>query len=288
MIWAVVSKSEMEGYNIPPVFQYYREVIGKDNIKLAIVDEDDALGFIHKNDVVLLRTASTSLISTILDKGVKTTAENPETYELANDKSEVGKILMLNGIRVPKQYSVSPDNHKGMFFVKPRFGGESFGITAQNICRTWDDIDAVSKKIFSECRQSALVEDYIDGIDCTVACYVDHSRIRTHAIAIECDEVGGVQTYHGKFAYNEYCHALTGKDKDRICELSVKAFKTLGIRHHARFDFRKDVNGEFYLIDVNLIPGLGPSAHFSKCLLLTENISYTDTIKAVIRSASYM
>lgn len=286
MIWAVVSKSEMEGYDIPPVFQYYREVVGKENIRLAVVSEDDPLCFIQEDDVVLLRTASNPLIKTILDKKVKTTAEKHEIYNLANDKFQLSKFLTKNGVLVPKQYDHEPRNYDNAFFVKPRFGSESFGISSHNICATWRYVERVSKSITDQCGQPVVIEDFIDGVDCTVACYATPSGIKTHAIIVECEETGGIQTHTGKFAYNEYCHAITGNDNDRICDISRNIFKILGIKHHARIDFRKGLDGKFYLIDVNLIPGLGPSAHFSKCLLLTENISYSDAINAVLQSAS--
>ena len=86
MIWAIVTKEEMEGYKIPPVFQYYREVVGKENIKLAVVDEDDKLEFLEEDDIVLLRTASERIISKIQEKKIKTTAEDFSTYELVKDK----------------------------------------------------------------------------------------------------------------------------------------------------------------------------------------------------------
>lgn len=82
MIWSITSKEEMENYGISSVFKYYREALGKDNVKLAVVDENDKLDFLQKEDVALLRTASESLIKTIRAKGVKTTAEDFSKYEL--------------------------------------------------------------------------------------------------------------------------------------------------------------------------------------------------------------
>ena len=133
----------------------------------------------------------------------------------------------------------------------------------------------------------SIVEDFIEGTDCTVACYYspEDNEIKTHAIMVECDEVGGIQTHKGKFDYNEYCYALKGDIGRNVCEISKKVFDILRIKHHARIDYRVSSDGKPYLIDVNLLPGLGPSAHFSKCLLLTENISYADTIKAIIKSS---
>ena len=93
MIWTIVSKAEMEGYAIPPVFQYYREVVGRENIRLTIVDEDDPLDFVEEKDIVLLRTASRSLIETIEGKGVATTAEHYSVYQKASDKAELARLL---------------------------------------------------------------------------------------------------------------------------------------------------------------------------------------------------
>lgn len=139
-----------------------------------------------------------------------------------------------------------------------------------------------------EYDKEVVIEEFIDGVDCTVACYYDPETesVKTYAIQVECDEVGGIQTHKGKFEYNEYCSALDDETNERVCEISKDVFHLLKIKHHARIDFRKADDGKLYLIDVNLLPGLGPSAHFAKCMLLTENKSYADAIWAIIDSAT--
>ena len=288
MIWSIVSKDEMEGYKIPPVFQYYREVIGKENISLAVVDETDPLTFVHEDDMVLLRTASKRLINTIEKKGVCSTAEAYSVYEAARDKKELGRYMFENGILVPKQYLIEQVVDGETYFVKPRYGSESFGITPKCICESKVEVKEQCARIEKEVKQEAIIEEYIDGVDCTTACYYDPLRktVVAHAIKVECDERGGIQTHKGKFDYNEYCSALNGKAGEKACAVSKSVFNAIGIRHHARIDYRLTKDGQLYMIDVNLLPGLGPSAHFSKCLLLTENISYTDTIKAILKSAT--
>ena len=287
MVWSIVSKKEMEGYKIPPVFQYYREVIGKENIGLAVVDEDDPLVFVHEDDVVLLRTASKQLIDTIEKKGVCSTAEAYSVYLQAQDKKELGRYMFENGIQVPKQYFLEQVEDGETYFVKPRYGSESFGITPQCICESRKEVQKQCERIEKELGQEAIIEEYIDGVDCTTACYFDPLRntVIAHAIMVECEERGGIQTHKGKFDYNEYCSALKGEAGEKACAVSKSVFNALGIRHHARIDYRLARDGQLYMIDVNLLPGLGPSAHFSKCLLLTENISYADTIKAILKSA---
>ena len=287
MIWTIVSKAEMEGYAIPPVFQYYREVVGRENIRLAVVDEDDPLDFVGEKDIVLLRTASGSLIETIEAKGVATTAEHYSVYQQASDKAELARLLYEHGIKVPRQYSIDHLQPGSTFFVKPRFGSESFGITEYNICHSKEDVKFQVMRL-QELGYESVIEDFIEGNDATVACYYDpqSDRVCAHAIAVDCETKGAIQTHKGKFDYNEYCYALKGSIGKKACAMSKYVFDLLGIRHHARIDFRFTENGEVYLIDVNLLPGLGPSAHFSKCLLLTENISYADTIMNILKSAT--
>lgn len=287
MIWTIVSKGEMEVYAIPPVFQYYREVVGRENIRLAVVDDNDPLDFVMENDIVLLRTASKNLIDTIERKGVATTAEHYSVYQQASDKAELAVLLCEHGIKVPRQYSLNDIKLGSTYFVKPRFGSESFGITEQNICHSKSDVEFQIIRL-KDLGYESVIENFIEGNDATVACYYDpqSNKVQTHAIAVDCETKGAIQTHKGKFDYNEYCYALKGSIGKKACDMSKYVFDLLGIRHHARIDFRFTENGEVYLIDVNLLPGLGPSAHFSKCLLLTENISYVDTIMNILKSAT--
>lgn len=291
MIWSVVSKEEMDGYAIPPVFKYYREVVGKENIKLAVVEESDPLDFVKPDDIVLLRTASPDLISSISRKKVRSTAESIECYKLAGNKSALSSFLKSHGVLVPRvyPYPYSELTESGNYFVKPNFGAESFGITRDNICLGKTAVERQIRVMETtyEFMGPPIVEDFILGLDATVAVYrTSSNELKAHAIGIECNEVCGIQTHAGKFGYDEYCYAITGKWREQLCEISRKVFDILGLKHHARIDFRVTPEGEFYLIDVNLIPGIGPSAHFAKCLLLTENLSYRDAINAIIESAS--
>ena len=67
MIWSIVHTPEMQD-GTPPTFRFYQEVIGKENIRLAVVDEDDRLDFVSKDDMVLVRTANRRLWKTIHSK----------------------------------------------------------------------------------------------------------------------------------------------------------------------------------------------------------------------------
>lgn len=287
MIWSITSKEEMENYGISSVFKYYREALGKNNVKLAIVDENDKLDFLQKEDVALLRTASEPLIEAIRAKGVKTTAEDFSKYELVKDKEKVFRFLCSCGIRAPQQYQnhLSSLQEGKTYFVKPRYGSDSFGISEKSICCTPKEVIEQMRYLKEEFGMESIVEEYIAGSDCTVTCINNYTanELLLCSISIDCNETNGIQTRDCKVGFRECCSAISDVG---LKSLAGTIFYYLGLKSHARIDFRKGINGRYYPIDINLLPGLGPLDHLSKSLLLCNNMSYIDTLKTVIASAS--
>lgn len=284
MIWSVTSKDEMESYGISSVFKYYQEALGKENCQLAVVDEDDSLDFVSKSDVVLLRTASEKLIDTIETKKMKSTAESFSLYEQVKDKKNLAELMSSHGILVPKQYLLSDIEEDKKYFVKPRFGSDSFGIDENSICQSKAEVASQIEYLQNELKREAVVEDYIAGDECTVTCIRINGteELLVCPLQIECDETGGIQTRDCKVGYKECCLPL---NDDGLKKTAISIFNILGVSSHVRIDFRRAADGRYYMIDVNLMPGLGPLDHLAKSCLLCKNMSYIDALKAVIASA---
>lgn len=286
MIWSIVSKDEMENFGTSNVFKFYQEALGRDSIKLAVVDEKDNLDFVSENDIVLLRTASKSLIATIRKKGVKTTAEDFDTYYLANDKVQISRFLHSQGISASKAVSINYLENGKTYFVKPRFGSDSKGVSEKSICNSIDEVLESVDMVNSLCGGRIVVEEFVDGREFTVTVVNTSDGIKAFAIEVDCSETFGIQTQKGKAEFAECGLPLNNVLRKEVTAIAKRVFEALGIKHHARIDFRRDKNGEFYVIDVNLIPGLGPTGDLARCMLLTENYSYTDALKMVIASAT--
>lgn len=286
MIWSVVSKDEMENFGTSNVFKFYQEALGRDSIKLAVVDETDNLDFVSENDIVLLRTASKSLIATIRKKGVKTTAEDFDIYSLANDKVQISSFLHSQGISASKAVSINYLENGKTYFVKPRFGSDSKGVSEKSICNSIDEVLESVDMVNSLCGGRIVVEEFVDGREFTVTVVNTSDGIKAFAIEVDCSETFGIQTQKGKAEFAECGLPLNNVLRKEVTAIAKRVFEALGIKHHARIDFRMDKNGEFYVIDVNLIPGLGPAGDLARCMLLTENYSYTDALKMVIASAT--
>ena len=284
MIWSVVSREEMGGFGTNPVFRFYREAIGKGNIRLAVVEESDSLDFVCDDDIVLLRTASQQLVETIVKRRIVSTAESWDAYKLTSDKAELSKYMSSVGIQIPRQISLKDVVDGRKYIVKPRYGSDSMGISSRSICVTKEEVTSQIKYLRDSDFGEIVIEEFIDGEECTCAVWMENDNIVTCAISIECDETCGIQTRECKVGFKECCSAMQDNE---IEETSKKVFDLLGLKHHARIDFRRGKeDGIYYMIDVNLMPGLGPLDHFAKCLLLCRNKSYADAIKAIISSAS--
>ena len=283
MSWSIVSTEEMASTATTPVFRHYQEAIGKDRIRLAAVKEGEPLDFTNISDVVLLRTASKSLIDEIRSRKLKSTAEEYALDELANDKCRMSGWSQANGIRVPRQHTIHDIPDSGKFFVKPRYGSDSSYISEKSICRSAGQAAERHMEVLKQTGSDAVIEDYIEGTDCTVAIWRSQSGIHTCAMSIDCPETQGIQTSQVKQDFSGFCTALYDKN---LTAVAKDVFTKLGLKHHARMDFRIDSNGDYWLIDVNLIPGLSPIGLWAKCLLLSLNMSYKDAVNAAIWSST--
>ena len=70
----------------------------------------------------------------------------------------------------------------------------------------------------------------------------------------------------------------------KIRAAAVVLFKTLGLRDIARFDFRLNAGGEFFLLEVNPLPGLDPES--GDVVILARKMGWSH--KELIRMISYM
>lgn len=284
MIWSIVSKAEVETYGASSVIKRYKEAVGCSNITQVVVEETDKLDFVKDGDIVLLRTASKQLIETIAKKGVKTTAEDFSKYELAWNKKQMGDFLRSHEVNIPRQFQLSEVKKGKVYIVKPMDSCDSIGISKDSICFTKEEVLKQCQNIEATTRCQAIIEEYIHGREFTVA-VLNNTSLSTFAAEAILDPKVGIQTYELKKNREILFQKVEGKMNKNLCEIAEKVFKELNLKSHARIDFRCDKEDNLYVIDVNLIPGLGPKEYLPRVMLLSDNISYIDAFKAVIATA---
>ncbi|EIK54232.1 D-alanine--D-alanine ligase [Stutzerimonas stutzeri TS44] len=135
--------------------------------------------------------------------------------------------------------------------VKPAHEGSSIGMAKV------DDVEALvaAWREASRFDSQVLVEQWIQGPEFTIA-----------VLRGEVLPPIGLGTPHSFYDYDaKYLASDTqyripcGLDpvrEQRLKELSARACEAVGVRGWARVDVMQDVNGEFWLLEVNTVPGM--------------------------------
>lgn len=135
--------------------------------------------------------------------------------------------------------------------VKPSHEGSSIGMAQANNA---DELTDALNEAFKFDNQ-VLVEQWITGREFTVAVLGDEVQP-----VIEMTTPNGFYDYQAKYqsTTTEYhCPAdLSASDTKHLQTISLEAFALVGASGWGRVDAMQDDNGEFYLLEVNTVPGM--------------------------------
>lgn len=135
--------------------------------------------------------------------------------------------------------------------VKPSREGSSIGIRKV----TGRDELVAAYEAASQLDALVLVEEWIEGPEFTVSVLQDQAL---PAIGLSTDHV--FYDYDAKYLADDTRYripcGLAPDDEIRLQHLAVDAFRVLGCRTWGRVDIMQDSNGEFWLLEVNTVPGM--------------------------------
>jgi D-alanine-D-alanine ligase len=139
----------------------------------------------------------------------------------------------------------------GKVFVKPACEGSSLGMTSADSAAAL----RVAYEVAGAYAGEVLAEQFIDGPEYTVAVLGDQAL---PSIRLETDNE--FYDYEAKYLSEEtryHCPSgLSVEDEAAIGELALRAFRSLGCTVWGRVDLMRDMNGDFYVLEVNTIPGM--------------------------------
>jgi D-alanine-D-alanine ligase len=103
------------------------------------------------------------------DTGIPYTGSDAAGYELSSNKLKMKKKFIENNIPTPSYFIMHtgneriPDNIKYPVLLKPLTQHCGCGITQDSLAYTQSELIGKAKKLIDEFKDSALVEEYIDG-----------------------------------------------------------------------------------------------------------------------------
>ena len=213
---------------------------------------------------------------------------------LAMDKIKTKQVWLSLGLPTAKfkvideliniDYQSLLDDLGGMIMVKPANEGSSIGMAKvdnvkdlQQAIKTAQDFD-----------QDILLEQWIDGGEYTVAILGDKALP-----AIHMTTPNDFYDYQAKYQSNSteyHCPCgLSVEDEMELNAIAVKAFKAVNAKGWGRVDFMRDKNNQWYLLEVNTVPGMTESSLVPKAAkqagldfnaLVTNILAQTLTVNA--------
>lgn len=135
--------------------------------------------------------------------------------------------------------------------VKPSREGSSIGIRK---VRTREEL-VEAYEAASELDPEVLVEEWIEGPEYTVSVLQDRAL---PAIGLSTDH--DFYDYDAKYVSNDTRYqipcGLSPELELKLHELAVDSMRVLGCRSWGRVDIMQDVDGAFWILEVNTVPGM--------------------------------
>ncbi len=181
--------------------------------------------------------------------------------------------------------------------VKPAFEDASVGIDYNAVVHNNSELNAKINYIFSEFKQAALIEEFIEGRELNVAVMGDENPIVLPISEIDFsampDHLPNIVSYQAKWdqmheAYHKtipICPAVLPKRIQAKAEkIALAAFKAMGVRDYARIDMRLSTDNELFVLEVNPNPDLTEGAGFMRSAE-AAGFTYDEVLEKLIRFA---
>ena len=228
------------------------------------------------------------------DRGIMYTGSNPESCEIAMDKSEAKKIWRDLLLPTPDFVEIKKAGTPSMkltpylskeeditaldktFVVKPSREGSSFGIS---IVKPGEGSLEEAMTEALQFDDTLLVEAFVPGRELTVSILGEKVLDPIHI-----KPSGSFYDFKSKYESNktEYLKAdLNDSKLQEIQEIAWHAFSSLGCEDWGRVDFMQDEQDNFQIIEVNTVPGLTETSLYPKAASF-QGISFADLVCKIL------
>ena len=191
----------------------------------------------------------------------------PEAHKRAFDKAWSRRCFAAAGLKVPAQIVVAagagqtaPEHSAWPVIVKPAAGGSSQGVT---LAACAGSLSAAISRAAIE-HHDVLIEEYIPGLEITLACYRLGREFGCHAAHVSHDRIFFDETLKRSGNYRVLPALLPPAKLDLLKNQGQLAYEALGASDLVKLDVIVDPSGDFYFIECDSIPGHGPEGLSSK------------------------
>jgi D-alanine-D-alanine ligase len=232
--------------------------------------------------------------------GIPYTGSGVLALAVALDKAAAKKLFRYHGVPTPAfrtfepGESISWEGLRFPLFVKPACEGSSMGIAPASKVENPAELIERVHYVHELYRQTALVEEFIDGREFTVGMVGNESPAVFPVMEVIFSRVppehGNIYSYQFKQEWDawEYyaCPAPVDAELEAaLKETAIVAFRALGCVDVGRVDMRLGADGVPYVLEINPLPGLSPG--FSDLCRQAERggWSYDELVNGILTAA---
>ncbi|MCV3239282.1 D-alanine:D-lactate ligase-like protein [Mesorhizobium sp. ZC-5] len=215
-------------------------------------------------------------------RGIPTIGSDDTLFALCQDKFRAGAVLKALGLPVPEaglardgDWIAPPPESTSGYFVKPNRLGAKIGIWVDSRCDSADKALELSRRIFADYRDDAVVQSYVAGRNVRASFlavspaagnqelgvfFVDSGadfQTMSDSMALYGDTGAGARA-EGFYAEPELRPVLAAQPEAdrRIREIGAALMRKLGLRDVFSFDLRVEADNTVHLIEFEVCPGL--------------------------------
>ncbi len=262
----------------------------KPHIAFNLLEEFDGQSILDQNVVSFLELSR-----------IPYTGCNPRGMMIARDKALCKKILSFHRIHTP-EFVVFPIGNKIKLpkrmkyplIVKSLIEEASLGISQASVVYSDQQLADRVQFIHNKIGTDTLAEEYIDGRE-IYASVMGNSRTNVYTIwelffKNMPEGQSKIATAKAKWdlEYQKKCGIDSGPSKDltseqskKIINLSKRVFNILGLNGYARIDYRMNVAGEVYVIEVNPNPQIAFDEDFANAAK-ASGIPYNELLQKIL------
>ncbi len=219
-----------------------------------------------------------------------------ETLKYDSDKVSAKIFLRSAGVKtanfftaVPGQYATERELPvKFPLFIKPMDAANGNGIDDLSLVNNFFEYQKKVLSLYEIFNQPVLVEEYLNGQEFTVALIKSQDKRLTTSIIeiIPPESLNGLRILGEKAKLEDtetFRKVKSGEQYLKVRKLAANVFNLLGVRDFARIDIKMNGAGEYFFMEVNLVPGLTEgSSYFPKAIKIAHGLGYDSVISMLI------
>lgn len=238
-------------------------------------------------------------------RGLPCTGAGAAELSLADDKVRAKLRLLAAGLPTPSFLArgglSSPEPPRGKVILKARFEHGSLGLEAQSVCALppEQELDSLLTAVEQGIGSEAFAEAYIDGREFNVTLLPQRGRLTPlQPVEILFEHLPAdaprVVGYRAKWDEQSLEYGSTPRRHQfpeqqtallqRLTRVAVEACSALGVSSFCRVDFRVDLSGAIFVLEVNANPCLSLGAGFDAAVS-AAGIGYDAAIDAIVLAA---